>query len=85
MDGTKKIRFQFFQRAAHAQLEFIQNKSVRDKRAPFLILARQDDLQKEFQKKDFQSQMDENFLESEVIVCNILPFLHRITYGFVLY
>ena len=68
MENAKKKKFQFFQRATHAQVEFIKNTTVRDKRAPFMILKRQDELHKEFLKSDFQSEMDLKFKQHETEV-----------------
>ena len=68
MENTKRKKFQFFQRATHAQVEFIKNNSIRDKRAPFMILKRQDELQKEFQQNISQEEMDQRFQQHELHV-----------------
>lgn len=78
MENQKKKKFQFFQRATHAQVEFIKNNSVRDKRAPFMILKRQDELQKEFQQKNVQTEMDQNFRQFELQV-EQMAFSHQIS------
>lgn len=74
MGDAQKKKFRFFQRATHAQVEFIKNTSVRDKRAPFMILKVQDEMHKEFQQADFRNQMDLKFQEHELQVHALLRF-----------
>lgn len=72
MEAAPKRKFQFFKRATQAQVEFIKNSSIRDKRAPFLIMKRQDELKKEFQQDIFQSQMNQTFQQYELQVFVII-------------
>ncbi len=70
MVDAQKKKFRFFQRATQAQVEFIKNATVRDKRAPFMILKAKDQMHKEFQQEDFKNQMDLKFQEHELQVPN---------------